>query len=172
MVITHNEQQKTQLTGWAYLYRNTVQGNKLGYSQLKKLHIWVSWGGGLREASWRRSPHLPARLVSLTHFQLALKTKMAQICFSFKNIKTVLGERQTAYVPLLYMNDSAGTTWNRDGPLLPPHPEGREVEDAVLEGWGGLWCSVSLCQTVWGNERWKDIELWMIFISQFTDEKE
>lgn len=63
---------------------------------------------------------------------------MAQICFSFKNIETVLGERQTVYVPLLFMNDSAGTTWNRDGPLLPPNPEGHEVEDAVLEGWGGL----------------------------------
>lgn len=159
MVITQNEQQKPQLTGWAYLYRNTVHGNKLGYSQLKNDTF-----ERVEEGFWekhldcpRRSPHISARLVSLTHFLPALETKMAQICFSLKNIETVLRERQTVYVPLLFMNDSAGTIWNRDSPLLPPHPEGAWSWRCTPGGLGRalvLCLSLSDCIRKWEVERY------------------
>lgn len=164
---------------------NKNHSSQAGHIFTETLYMVTSWDtqlkndtferveeGGLREASWL--PKTFSTYLCQTGFSNTLSACTwnqygSNLFFFKKNIETVLRERQTVYVPLLFMNDSAGTTWNRDGPLLPPHPEGAWSWRCTP---GGLWCSVSLCQIVWGNERWKDIELWMIFISQFTDERE
>lgn len=57
------------------------------------------------------------------------------------------------------MNDSAGTTWNGDGPLLPPHPEG-------VWGWrctpGGLGRALVLCLSLSDFMRKWEVERYWI----------
>lgn len=177
MVIAQNEQQKPQLTDWAYLYRNTVQGSKLGLFTAKEQHIWASLGGGLREASWlpQKFSTSPCQTGFSNTLSACTWNQDGSNLFFFKKRKTLrlfLGKDRQWMFPYFSWMIQQVQPGMEMVPCSHPILRGCEVEDALLEGWGGLWCSVSLCQTLWGNERWKDIELWMIFISQFTDERE
>lgn len=80
------------------------------------------------------------------------------LCF----LETVFRGRQSVCVPSLFINDSAGTTWNRDGPPLPPHPEGAWSRRCTSGGQGRGARPLVLCLSLSDDMRKWEVERYWI----------